>query len=48
MQSLYEKKLMSYPRTSSEHLTEAMIPEVKLTIQKLLTIPEYSQYSIDT
>lgn len=48
MQSLYEKKLMSYPRTSSEHLTEAMMPEVKLTIQKLLNMPEYSQYSIDT
>ena len=46
MQSLYEKKLMSYPRTSSEHLTEAMIPEVTLTIQKLLKLPEYSQYNI--
>jgi len=46
MQSLYEKKLMTYPRTSSEHLTEAMIPEVTLTIQKLLKTPEYSQYSI--
>ena len=48
MQSLYEKKLMSYPRTSTEHLTDAMKPEVTLTIQKLLKIPEYSKYSIET
>ena len=47
MQSLYEKKLMSYPRTSSEHLTEAMKEEVTLTIQKLLKMPEYSQYNIE-
>jgi len=47
MQSLYEKKLMSYPRTSSEHLTVAMMNEVKLTIEKLLQIPEYSKYNID-
>ncbi len=48
MQSLYEKKLMSYPRTSTEHLTDAMKPEVTLTIQKLLKMPEYSKYSIET
>lgn len=46
MQSLYESKLMSYPRTSSEHLTEAMIPEVTLTIQKLLKMPEYDAYAL--
>lgn len=48
MQSLYEKKLMSYPRTSTEHLTDAMKSEVTLTIQKLLKIPEYSKYSLET
>lgn len=48
MQSLYEKKLMSYPRTSSEHLTDAMKPEVTLTIQKLLQIPEYTKYTLET
>lgn len=47
MQSLYDKKFMSYPRTSTEHLTEAMRPEVTLTIQKLLKMPEYSKYSLD-
>ncbi|MBP8994277.1 MAG: topoisomerase C-terminal repeat-containing protein [Bacteroidales bacterium] len=44
MQSLYEAKLMSYPRTSSEHLTEAMIPEVELTLQKIFRTDEYSNY----
>ncbi len=42
MQSLYEKKLMTYPRTSSEHLTAAMMPEVSQTIERLLNMPEYS------
>ena len=37
---------MSYPRTSSEHLTEAMIPEVTLTIQKILQMPEYKEYAL--
>lgn len=48
MQKLYEASLMSYPRTSSEHLTVAMQPEVKLTIQKLLQLPEYAQYVPET
>lgn len=47
MQELYEHKLMTYPRTSSEHLTEAMMPEAALTIGKLLNMPEYSKYAID-
>lgn len=47
MQELYEGKLMSYPRTSSEHLTDAMKDEVKETIEKLLKIPEYSQYNVE-
>ena len=46
MQKLYEAKLISYPRTSSEHLTEAMIPEVKHTIELLLQMPEYAHYII--
>lgn len=47
MQSLYDKKFMSYSRTSTEHLTDAMKSEVTLTIQKLLKMPEYSKYSLD-
>ncbi len=46
MQSLYEKKLMTYPRTSSEHLTSAMMPETAQTIDKLLQMPEYSGLAI--
>lgn len=42
MQSLYEKKLMTYPRTSSEHLTAAMMPETAQTIAILLQMPEYA------
>ena len=45
MQQLYEHKLMSYPRTSSEHLTEAMMPEVRETIRKILAMPEYQAFS---
>ncbi|MEE5994295.1 MAG: DNA topoisomerase [Oscillospiraceae bacterium] len=46
MQMLYEKKLMTYPRTSSEHLTSAMMPETAQTIGKILQMPEYSRLSI--
>lgn len=46
MQELYEHKFMSYPRTSSEHLTVAMQPEVTTTLKKLFQLPEYSQYAI--
>ena len=46
MQNLYEHKFMSYPRTSSEHLTVAMQPEVTATLRKLFLLPEYSQYAI--
>jgi DNA topoisomerase-3 len=44
MQSLYLAKYMSYPRTSSEHLTEAMKPEITETLEKLFNMPEYRQY----
>ncbi len=47
MQSLYEAKYMSYPRTSTEHLTEEMKPEVKRTIEKILKMKEYAQYAIE-
>lgn len=47
MQLLYDNGFISYPRTSTEHLTDAMKSEVTLTIQKLLKMPEYSKYNID-
>ena len=46
MQDLYEHKFMSYPRTSSEHLTVAMQSEVTETLRKLFLLPEYSQYAL--
>ena len=46
MQRPYEKKHMTYPRTSSEHLTAAMMPETAQTIAKLLQMPEYQALSI--
>ena len=46
MQDLYEHKFMSYPRTSSEHLTVAMQPEVTATLRELFLLPEYSQYAL--
>ena len=46
MQDLYEHKFMSYPRTSSEHLTVAMQSEVTATLRKLFLMPEYSQYAL--
>lgn len=48
MQKLYEAKLITYPRTSSEYLTEAMMPQVRRTLEKLLKMPEYSRFSIET
>ena len=46
MQQLYEHKFMTYPRTSSEHLTIAMQPEITATLRKLFLLPEYSHYSL--
>lgn len=47
MQKLYEAHLMSYPRTNTEHLTQAMMGEVKRTISKIMDIPEYSEYRLN-
>lgn len=46
MQRLYEHKYMTYPRTSSEHLTVAMQSEVTETLKKLMALPEYAQYAL--
>lgn len=47
MQSLYEKRYMTYPRSSSEHLPVAMEQAVKDTLLSLFRLPEYQQYSLD-
>lgn len=46
MQELYEHKYMTYPRTSSEHLTVAMQDEVTQTLLKIMKLPEYKQYEL--
>ncbi len=46
LQALYEKKYISYPRTKSHHLTEAMIPDIKETIDKLFRNPEFEKFRI--
>lgn len=46
MQELYEHKYMTYPRTSSEHLTVAMQDEVTQTLIKIMKLPEYQQYEL--
>ena len=47
MQQLYEAKLMTYPRTSSEHLTVAMESEIARTIEKIMEISEYAEYALE-
>ena len=47
MQQLYEAKLMTYPRTSSEHLTVAMETEIAQTIEKIMAISEYRIYALE-
>ncbi len=46
MQSLYEKKLMSYPRTSSEYLTDDMKPTAAVTIERLMKLEEMKEYAL--
>jgi DNA topoisomerase-3 len=47
IQKLYEKGLITYPRTSSEHLTDEMRENVKNTISKLFSLKEYEKYKIE-
>lgn len=48
-QSLYEKKLVTYPRTDSRYLTEdmeAMLPELVTTIQNVFNIQKSTPVSV--
>lgn len=47
IQALYEKKYITYPRTSSEHLTSAMQDEARQTINRLFGTKQYQEYSLD-
>lgn len=42
-QSLYEKKLLSYPRTDSSHITEALAKGFPKMLKPLLSIPDLKQ-----
>lgn len=42
-QSLYEKKLLSYPRTDSAHLTEAIAKTFPKMLKPLLELPELKE-----
>ena len=46
VQSLYENRLITYPRTSSEHLTGAMKDETVKIIKLLFEMPEFAKYAI--
>lgn len=43
-QTLYEKGLLSYPRTESRYLPTDMIPEIPAHISPLSAVPELAQY----
>lgn len=45
-QDLYEKrKMITYPRTDSRHLSDDMIPKIKLVLSRLNACSEYTDYS---
>ena len=44
VQSLYEKKLVSYPRTNSEYLTSAMTKDFPRMLACLRSVPELGEY----
>lgn len=46
LQKLYENKLLSYPRTSSEHLTVEMQTDVTSTISSLMKLDEFKQFAL--
>lgn len=46
-QALYEKrKMITYPRTDSRHLSDDMIPKLKTVISKLNNTNEYNSYAM--
>ena len=47
MQALYEHRLMTYPRSSSEYLPDSMKNDVTDTLNKLFQTDMYKQYKTD-
>lgn len=46
-QSLYEKKLLSYPRTESRFLTTASAKDSLVILRKLAVLPEFAPYIVN-
>lgn len=43
-QSLYEKKLISYPRTGSRHIPEDVMAHIPVLLEKITVMPEFREY----
>ena len=43
-QSLYEKKLISYPRTGSRHIPEDVMRHIPSLLEKVAAMPEFKEY----
>ncbi|WP_419559641.1 DNA topoisomerase [Phocaeicola plebeius] len=43
-QSLYEKKLISYPRTGSRHIPEDVMRHIPSLLGKVVSMPEFREY----
>ena len=43
-QSLYEKKLISYPRTGSRHIPQDVMAHIPELLEKVSTMPEFREY----
>ena len=43
-QSLYEKKLVSYPRTGSRHIPGDVMPHIPSLLEKVAAMPEFREY----
>ncbi len=43
-QALYEKKLVSYPRTGSRHIPEDVMAHIPALLEKIIAMPQFSEY----
>ena len=43
-QSLYEKKLISYPRTGSRYIPEDVMAHIPVLLEKIVAMPEFREY----
>ncbi|WP_337626062.1 DNA topoisomerase [Phocaeicola sp.] len=45
-QSLYEKKLISYPRTGSRYISEDVMAHIPALLEKVTEMPEFREYGL--